>query len=258
MLKKYQIFLPYRNECLQDTDFGIDGMHAPMTYDLLFIFPQIFHLGLCAKCQAQQDAGVTKSNLFLGHVAKVLKYLKNKYPSVTFIMWDDMLRNCTVDQMKGKHWEGNFGLRTGLVKSNLFVGHVAKVLNYLKNKYPSVAFIMWDDMLRNCTVDQMKGKHWDDNFVYTVQVWSSSPISSYIMLLKYSNISSMNALVLHYCRPNEGEVEHCYLSGFAPASHTFESLFCWLFVYFISSPVHYKLYLKNITITNERQREQLV
>ncbi|XP_072026677.1 hexosaminidase D-like [Amphiura filiformis] len=61
---------------------------------------EVFHLGLCAKCRARQDSGLDKSELFLTHVSRVLKYLKNKYPSVTFIMWDDMLRTVSVEQMK--------------------------------------------------------------------------------------------------------------------------------------------------------------
>ena len=191
------------------------------TYDLwplfLFFIFQIFHLGLCAKCQAQQDAGVTKSNLFLGHVAKVLKYLKNKYPSVTFIMWDDMLRNCTVDQMKGKHWESNWVM----IKSNLFLTLLSR-----------------DNMLRNCTLDQMKGKHWEGNF----GLWTGMIKSNlFLTLLSWDNM-------LRKCTVDQmrGETEHCYLPGFAPASHTFVSGFCWLFVHFVSSPTYYMLYLKNI------------
>lgn len=34
-----------------------------------------------------------KERLFLDHVAKVLRWLKEKYPYLQLLMWDDMLRH---------------------------------------------------------------------------------------------------------------------------------------------------------------------
>lgn len=40
--------------------------------------------------------------LFLGHVLKVAKAVKEAWPHMTIIMWDDMMRGMSQDTLKGE------------------------------------------------------------------------------------------------------------------------------------------------------------
>lgn len=53
-------------------------------------------MGYCEKCNP-----IPKESLFLNHVVAVLKYLKQNYPSLQPIMWDDMMRVINSDVLKG-------------------------------------------------------------------------------------------------------------------------------------------------------------
>lgn len=46
--------------------------------------------------------GHSTDKLFLSHVTKVAKGIRETYPSLSVIMWDDMLRNMTTDTIKGE------------------------------------------------------------------------------------------------------------------------------------------------------------
>lgn len=46
--------------------------------------------------------GHTIDKLFLSHATKVAKGIRETYPSLSVIMWDDMLRNMTSDTLKGE------------------------------------------------------------------------------------------------------------------------------------------------------------
>lgn len=43
-----------------------------------------------------------KHRLFLEHIVKVTKFVQQRYPQVTTIMWDDMLRVIDANLLKGK------------------------------------------------------------------------------------------------------------------------------------------------------------
>ncbi|XP_033630582.1 hexosaminidase D-like [Asterias rubens] len=62
---------------------------------------EVVRLGCCLKCQhrVEADFGGSLSSLYLDHVTKVLRYIKNQHPGVTCIMWDDMLRTANPKSM---------------------------------------------------------------------------------------------------------------------------------------------------------------
>lgn len=59
---------------------------------------EVFTLGRCSRCRKK-----LRDELFLSHVTQVAKYIRKRYPYVTPIIWDDMLRVLpfsTLDQFK--------------------------------------------------------------------------------------------------------------------------------------------------------------
>lgn len=49
---------------------------------------EVYHLGECSRCKKK-----LRDELFLTHVAQVAEYVRKRYPYVTPIIWDDMLRH---------------------------------------------------------------------------------------------------------------------------------------------------------------------
>lgn len=49
---------------------------------------EVYHLGECSRCRNK-----LKDDLFLSHVSQVARYIRKRYPYVTPIIWDDMLRH---------------------------------------------------------------------------------------------------------------------------------------------------------------------
>ena len=47
-------------------------------------------------------SGHSIHKLFLRHITTVAKGIQENYPSLSVIMWDDMLRSMTSDTIKGK------------------------------------------------------------------------------------------------------------------------------------------------------------
>jgi len=45
--------------------------------------------------------GFTVEQLFLNHVTKVAQAIKEAWPHLTVIMWDDMMRGMSQDTLKG-------------------------------------------------------------------------------------------------------------------------------------------------------------
>uniref|UniRef100_A0A3Q2YBM4 beta-N-acetylhexosaminidase n=1 Tax=Hippocampus comes TaxID=109280 RepID=A0A3Q2YBM4_HIPCM len=46
------------------------------------------------------SSGRTVEQLFLSHVASIVKYIKKEWPHMTIIMWDDMMRGMSQDTLK--------------------------------------------------------------------------------------------------------------------------------------------------------------
>lgn len=62
--------------------------------------------------------GRTVEQLFLDHVTKVLRAVKEAWPHVTVIMWDDMMREMSGETLKGEE-------DAGLCSSLLFGGGIS-------------------------------------------------------------------------------------------------------------------------------------
>ncbi|KAK9497674.1 hypothetical protein O3M35_004359 [Rhynocoris fuscipes] len=59
---------------------------------------EVFQMGECSRCRSQP-----RENLFLWHVSRVAQFVRSRYPKVTPIIWDDMLRHLpppTLDQYR--------------------------------------------------------------------------------------------------------------------------------------------------------------
>jgi hypothetical protein len=59
---------------------------------------EVFQMGECRRCRSQM-----RETLFLSHVARVASYVRNRYGSVTPIIWDDMLRHLSTQGLDEFH-----------------------------------------------------------------------------------------------------------------------------------------------------------
>ncbi|KAL4240788.1 hypothetical protein ACF0H5_001576 [Mactra antiquata] len=54
---------------------------------------EVYHLGVCERCKKKMMMeNLTVPQLLFAHIRAVCLYIKQKYPHLTIIMWDDMLR----------------------------------------------------------------------------------------------------------------------------------------------------------------------
>lgn len=73
---------------------------------------QVYTLGEGEESKLWMAApGRTVEQLFLSHITKVAKAIKQAWPHMTIIMWDDMMRSMSQDVLKGEeetqpdhHW----------------------------------------------------------------------------------------------------------------------------------------------------------
>lgn len=55
---------------------------------------EIWHLGMCQACMKRsQNNKYGKAALYLDHVVEVAQFIKENYPNLKIIIWDDMIRN---------------------------------------------------------------------------------------------------------------------------------------------------------------------
>ncbi|XP_044732414.1 hexosaminidase D-like [Chrysoperla carnea] len=55
---------------------------------------EVWHMGLCPSCERRvQTCKNGKADLFLEHIMNVAQFIKDHYPNLKIIIWDDMLRN---------------------------------------------------------------------------------------------------------------------------------------------------------------------
>lgn len=67
------------------------------------LLEQVYHLGVCERCKKKMlIENWTPPQLFFAHVRRVCLYIKQKYPHLTIIMWDDMLRFLEQPVLSGK------------------------------------------------------------------------------------------------------------------------------------------------------------
>lgn len=63
---------------------------------------KVWHLGLCPNCSKKvQNSKHGKATLYLDHVTSVAQYIKETYPHLKVIIWDDMLRNIDLSILQG-------------------------------------------------------------------------------------------------------------------------------------------------------------
>ncbi|KAK6174355.1 hypothetical protein SNE40_017650 [Patella caerulea] len=61
---------------------------------------EVYHLGEGKSAPIMAQKGYKKEDLFFEHVSRVVRYVKEKYPKVTLIIWDDQLRDASSDNIK--------------------------------------------------------------------------------------------------------------------------------------------------------------
>lgn len=68
----------------------------------------MWHLGLCSACTKRSFSNkYGKAALYLNHVSDVVHYIKDNYPNLKIIIWDDMIRNMDIEILKGKYIQGS-------------------------------------------------------------------------------------------------------------------------------------------------------
>lgn len=58
---------------------------------------QVFNLGTCAACQA---SNMSKQQLYSTHMIPLLQYIKTKWPSISLLIWHDMLADYSVEELQ--------------------------------------------------------------------------------------------------------------------------------------------------------------
>lgn len=62
---------------------------------------EVFHVGSCNRCYDRMlKHGWSKVRLFLDHIVTVAKHIKQTYPGVKVLIWDDLLRNIEQPDLK--------------------------------------------------------------------------------------------------------------------------------------------------------------
>lgn len=61
---------------------------------------EVYYIGECSRCSDEMiKSQWTKKQLFLNHVSKVVRYIKNKYKKLTILMWDDEFRDISPQEI---------------------------------------------------------------------------------------------------------------------------------------------------------------
>ncbi|KAJ8664476.1 hypothetical protein QAD02_006138 [Eretmocerus hayati] len=69
---------------------------------------EVWHLGLCPACTKRASLNKHgKAALFLEHVVAVAQFVKETYPYLRIVMWDDMLRSINL-QVLNEHYIGKY------------------------------------------------------------------------------------------------------------------------------------------------------
>lgn len=60
-------------------------------------------MGICPNCQKRaQSHKYGKAGLYLDHITEVAQYIRDNYPTLKIIVWDDMMRNIDLKILQGK------------------------------------------------------------------------------------------------------------------------------------------------------------
>lgn len=62
---------------------------------------EVWYIGQCTRCKEKMETdGWGKENFFVDHISRLVKELHQRYPEITFIIWDDMMRDTDVNILK--------------------------------------------------------------------------------------------------------------------------------------------------------------
>ncbi|CAH1154569.1 unnamed protein product [Phaedon cochleariae] len=68
---------------------------------------EIWHMGLCSACQKRiQTSKFGRAGLYLDHMTEVAQFIKDNYPNLKIIVWDDMFRNIDLNILQ-EYYIGN-------------------------------------------------------------------------------------------------------------------------------------------------------
>ncbi|KAF5274021.1 hypothetical protein FQA39_LY01136 [Lamprigera yunnana] len=71
---------------------GIDKLHIGSD--------EVWYLGVCPRCKLfLQEKNITPQQLFLHHVTRVATEIRNRYPKLRILMWDDHFRSMTYEDL---------------------------------------------------------------------------------------------------------------------------------------------------------------
>lgn len=97
-----QVICPSKNSSLSLVKEMIDDVMA-LHRDIKYFHigcDEVYNLGECYKCvQTMVKERWTKQQLFLNHVTTVARYIREKYPKVTVLTWDDEFRKVTLQEL---------------------------------------------------------------------------------------------------------------------------------------------------------------
>lgn len=63
---------------------------------------EVWHLGLCSVCGKRANSSkYGKSSLYLEHILAIAQYIKELYPCLRIIIWDDMMRSIDLRVLDG-------------------------------------------------------------------------------------------------------------------------------------------------------------
>lgn len=97
-----QVVCPSNNSTfllLKDMIDDIIALH-PLSNYIHIGCDEVFYIGECSRCiETMLKERWTKKDLFLHHVTVTAGYIKQKYPTLTVLMWDDEFRKLTLDEL---------------------------------------------------------------------------------------------------------------------------------------------------------------
>lgn len=110
------------------------GYHRPGFTHIHIGCDEVYQLGECSRCQSKQ-----RNTLFLNHVKSLATFIRSKWPRTKIIIWDDMLRQIPLDELKSS--------TVGELVEPMVWAYAENVEHYLSNqifvKYSGVFSTIW-------------------------------------------------------------------------------------------------------------------
>ncbi|XP_028412708.1 hexosaminidase D-like [Dendronephthya gigantea] len=181
---------------------------------------EVFNLGTCAACQA---SSMSKQQLYSTHMIPLLQYVKTKWPSISLLIWHDMLADYSVEELQP------FG---SLVEPMAW-GYLDDIGNY----FPQEMFSRFSQVFDNIWVaSSYKG--------------SSGPTADFVPLEHHvANHLSWLQLISNLPETTRCKISGIALTGWSRYDH-FATL-CELFAPAVPSLVLCLAILENGHLTNE-------